>query len=191
MKYVLFSLKNKYTPQELAMVRYFYLSIFYEVSKFLLLYLFYCFMGEKTAYLISIAVLLSVRNFFGGIHFRHYSSCLAFTFIFTHSSILLSHAVEIIPYVQTGILFLCMVTSCIIRPITSKSRPPLTAKQRQIYTFCGFLVMLAYVIFFALFDRFPYRNLCFWVIFLQTLQLIAAKIINKKGDILYRVCQRI
>ncbi len=174
-------LKNVFTPYEIKLLRYFYLCIAYEGSKFIVMLFFFKALHFQNEFLTEIFVLLTLRNFYGGIHFRHYVTCFAFTFGFITAGLFLAHYVFLNSTAQIIILFLAFITSCIIRPIASSNRPPLSAKQKTIYHICGILMLLLHTLCFILFKTFPYRNICFWVIVLHTLQLIVAKTITKGG----------
>lgn len=172
-------LKNTFTSYELELLRYLYLCIAYDGSKFLIMLIFFSFFHLGREFCMEILFLLSLRNFFGGLHFKHYSSCFAFTFAFSSVGIILSHLVVLDKQLQISLLAVIILLSAAIKPIVSANRPPLSTKQESIYHCCGMTVLLVYFVLFLTLQTFPYRNICFWVIILQTLQLIAAKLLMK------------
>ena len=173
-------LKNTFTSYELALLRYLYLCIAYDVSKFLILLVFFSCFHLGREFCMEILFLISLRNFFGGMHFNRYVSCFAFTFAFSSAGIALSHLVELNSQFQISLLVVIILISIVIKPVTSSKRPPLTARQERIYHCCGMFVLFVYFALFLTIQTFPYRNLCFWVIVLQTMQLIAARLM--KGE---------
>ena len=175
MKAVKKHLKQTFTPYEQELLQYFYLCIAYDGSKFLVLLIFFSFFHVGREFCMEILFLLSLRNFFGGLHFNHYASCFAFTFAFSSTGLMLSHCIVLCNNLQTALLAVMIMISALIKPVPSADRPPLSAKQNFIYKFCGMIVLFIYFAFFLTTQTFPYRNLCFWVIVLQTLQLTAAK----------------
>lgn len=172
-------LKNSFTSYELELLRYLYLCIAYDGSKFLILLIFFSCFHFGREFCMEILFLLSVRNFFGGLHFKHYTSCFAFTFAFSSAGIAFSHLVVLEQPFQIGLLAVIILLSAAIKPIASANRPPLSAKQEKIYHCCGMVVLLIYFVLFLTLQTFPYRNICFWVIILQTLQLAVAKLLMK------------
>lgn len=175
-------LKTVFTPYELKLLRYFYLCIAYEGSKFIIMLFFFWTLQLQNEFLTEIFVLLTLRNFYGGIHFKHYLSCFAFTFSFIATGLLLAHYFFLNNAAQIVILLLSLIISCIIKPVTSSNRPPLSEKQEAIYHICGISILLLHIAFFISCKTFPYRNICFWVIVLHTLQLIVAKTFTKGGE---------
>ncbi|MCM1236397.1 MAG: accessory gene regulator B family protein [Ruminococcus flavefaciens] len=176
-------LKNTFTSYELELLRYLYLCIAYDGSKFLILLIFFNLFHLGREFCMGILFLLSLRNFFGGLHFNHYTSCFAFTFAFSSAGIALSHLVLLDKQLQTGLLLIIVLVSANIKPVVSANRPPLSVRQEKIYHACGMTVLLIYFVLFLTLQTFPYRNICFWVIILQTLQLVAAKL-STKGETL-------
>lgn len=175
------NIKANFTTEEIAKLRYLYLVLIYETSKFIFMFIFFAYFQRYKEYCICILVLLSVRNFFGGLHFQSYISCFFFTFFFVSSGLVLSKTVVLPAEYQELILLLAILFCHKIGPITSSNRPELSEKQRKVYGTCGIIVLTGYLILFITLRTFPGRNICFWVIVLQTLQLIAAKF-YRKGD---------
>lgn len=175
-------LKTVFTPYEVELINYFFLCIAYEGSKFIIMLFFFRTLHLQNEFLTEIFVLLTLRNFYGGIHFKHYLSCFAFTFGFIATGLLLAHFIFLNNAAQIIILLLALVISCIIKPIASSNRPSLSKKQETIYHICGISIFLLHITFFILCKTFPYSNICFWVIVLHTLQLIAAKTFTKGGE---------
>ena len=129
---------------------------------------------------MEILFLTSLRNFFGGLHCKRYASCFSFTFAFSSAGIVLSHLIVLNNKFQISLLAVIILISATTKPVTSASRPPLSAKLETIYRCCGMTILFIYFALFLTTQTFPYRNLCFWVIVLQTMQLTAASL--KKGE---------
>lgn len=172
-------LKDTFTSYELELIRYFYLCILYDGSKFLILLIFFSIFHLGREFCMEILFLLSLRNFFGGLHFRHYTSCFAFTFIFSSAGLALSHLAILDNNCQIALFIIAILIAITNKPVTSAGRPPLSPKQESSYHRCGMAVMLIYFVIFLTIQNFPYRNLCFWVIILQTSQLLAANLLLK------------
>ncbi len=174
-------LLRKYTERELARMRYVYTCLLYEGSKFLLMYVIFSLFQMDREYLMAIAVLLSIRNFSGGIHLSTYVGCFLFTFFFLLGALCASRTIVPPPPVQNTVLLLGALILFCVGPVTSDNRPKLTGRQERIYKSISCAVTFLYFLLFLCEKTFTYRNLMFWVIVFQILQLIAAKIC-KKGD---------
>lgn len=173
-------LLKKYTKKELARLRYVYQCLLYEVSKFLLLYVIFSLLHMGHEYLAATVVLLSIRNFSGGIHLNTYWGCFLFTFFFLFGAIAASRMIVFAPVMQNLLLLAGAVILFITGPVTSDNRPKLTRQQDRFYRSIGSAVTFLYFLLFLCEETFTFRNLFFWVIVFQILQLIAAKI-HKKG----------
>ena len=89
----------------------------------------------------------------------------------------------VLPYVgQLVILALSAGVTYLAGPVTSTKRPPMKYKKYREAQLVSTAIVVIWFFIFAFVRVFPYENLCFWVITLQTIQLICAKI-ARKGDI--------
>lgn len=174
-------LETRFSEFELAKLKYIYLCFLHEGSKFVLMLLIFSITKMQQEYLLALVVLLSIRNFSGGIHLKTYFGCLVFTFSFLLLTIIFSENIVFNYSMQNLILFFSILAMAAIGPITSSNRPALTQKQNIVYRSIGCTMLTFYFILFVAMKTFPYRNLCFWVIVFQILQLVVAKIL-KKGE---------
>ena len=175
-------LKTVFTPYELELLHYFYLCIAYEGSKFIVMLFFFRTLQLQNEFLTEIFVLLTLRNFYGGIHFKHYLSCFAFTFGFIATGLLLAHYFFLNNAAQIVILLLSLIISCIIKPVASSNRPPLSEKQEAVYHICGISILLLHIAFFISCKTFPYRNICFWLLFYIHCSLLLQKLLRKEEN---------
>lgn len=164
-----------FSDLEIARIRYAYISIFSETSKFLLLFFVFYLLHMHTAFLISIGVLLSIRNFTGGIHLDHYTSCLAFTFLFLFLSILLSRYVILSTGLQILIMEIGVIIVYRIGGVSSDRRPEPSPEKAYLFKMIACVLLIIYIALFLCVKNLPWKNLMFWVIVLQITQLAAAK----------------
>lgn len=172
--------KTELSKLELARIHYLFLCLFSEGSKLLIMYVVFHSLHMTREYFITLIVLLSVRNFSGGIHLKHYTSCLLFTFGFILSIILVSRTVVLNNMVESGLLLIAAVLLLITGPITSDSRPALSPEQDKSFRRTGFVIILIYALLLFCMKTLACHDLIFWVIVFQILQLIAAKIIKER-----------
>ena len=172
--------KTELSKLELARIHYLFLCIVSEGSKLLIMYIIFHSLHMTREYFITLIVLLSVRNFSGGIHLKHYTSCLLFTFGFILSIILMSRAVALNAMIEGGLLLIAAVLLLITGPVTSDSRPALSPEQDRSFRRTGFVIILIYSFVLFCMKTLTCHDLIFWVIVFQILQLIAAKMIKER-----------
>lgn len=171
----------QFTDFEMQKMNYTISVISYEFSKFIILGIAFAVLGLFPEYAVLMLTLIPIRAFSGGIHFDHYYSCFLFTSLFFALPVLLSGIVLPHP-IQLAVLLVCAVITYFIGPVTSKKRPPIQYARYQVFRRISTGLLLVWFFIFAFVGAFPYENLCFWIIALQTIQLICAKI-ARKGDI--------
>lgn len=171
----------EFTDYEMKRLDY-TLSVFKcEGSKLFILAAAFAVWGHFPEYIIVILTLLPVRRYSGGIHFNHYGSCFLFTALFFVLPVLLDGVVLSYP-VQLAVLLFNVTATYLVGPVTSRKRPPLEYKKYRKFRYMSTTFVFAWFILFAFVRVFPYGNLCFWVLTLQTIQLICARI-ARKGEI--------
>lgn len=173
----------EFTDFEMQKINFMISVIKCELSKVIILGAAFAIFGFFTEYMVLMLTLIPIRMFSGGIHFNHYSSCFLFTSLFSVLPVLLTGIV--LPHqTQLVILGLCVAIIYLIGPVTSTKRPPIRYERYRAFRLIATSVSLVWFFVFAFAGAFPYQNLCFWVIALQTIQLICAKI-ARKGDKIY------
>lgn len=170
------------TKKEAALLKFTFLCLVTDGSKFLIMYIIFRMLSLTTEYLIVLAVLLSIRNFTGGIHLKHYISCLIFTISFVSGAIFLSSSLNISEEIQNITLLLTIPVIYLVGPVLSAGRPELDKTQIAHTKRITGSILLVYSLIFICMGTFPYRNLIYWVIIFQIVQLIAAKIIRSQQE---------
>ncbi|MCI9079369.1 MAG: accessory gene regulator B family protein [Lachnospiraceae bacterium] len=170
------------TSYDLKWLKYYMLCFVYEVSKFIIMLVLFTYLHLNTEYLVTILVLCTLRHNIGGIHFKHYWSCFAFSLFFIAGIIVCSKLVIVNNFIQIFTIVLCMIFTFSIGPIQAETRPPLDEKHFILYRNTACIILLLFLILFICMKSFAYRNLTYWVIVFQTLQLIAAKITGRRGE---------
>ena len=167
---------------EKAKLNYFFSCIVYEGSKIILFLLFFTITGHLKEFLYSILILLPLRIISGGLHFKHYLSCFAFSFGYFY--VVTTPLRSMIP--TFGITFvtlcICVLVNFHVGPVTSDSRPALSAKdikQGKLHI----LVATIYdtILTIVLYDT-ELAPIGFWTILLHSVQLVIAKLRKKRGE---------
>lgn len=169
-----------FTELEIARIRYVIISFISETSKLAVLFTVFSLMNRQKELLAAILVLLSIRNFTGGIHLSHYLSCLLFTFSFLLSAVGLAELCFPPLWIQVLSLAAGILIVGVIGPVSSDRRPAPSKKKGNIFRLIACMVLLVYILLLLNVRYLPFRNLIFWVSILQILQLVAAKLIKER-----------
>ena len=154
-----------------------------EFSKICVFFLIFMCLNLIPEYIIALFTLMVLRSNGGGLHFKHFISCLVVSFIFLYSSILL--AKYIIPpksILYTSIL-LCLPLGYALVPITSSNRPPATSEQIGKSKRNTAISILFLFILICLCSNMHHIYICYWTIILHILQLIIAHIKEVKKNV--------
>ena len=175
-----------YSDYEMALIKYSVTAMLSEVSKIVILSIFYLSIGKFDLFVAFSILLIFLRINGGGYHCKHYVTCLMLSFFISIC------ATIILPFIfiPNHILMLIFLTICLyityyVGPIPSPFRPtPSSILIKQCNIRC-FLVISLFIIVVSIFNTNtvikPYLIVGFWTIILHTLQLIIAKIL-RKGD---------
>lgn len=150
-----------------------------EISK--LLIMGFIFRDRLGIYVVAVSVMIFLRTATGGLHCKKYISCLLASFIYLFLAIVILPMIPVNKVFQLILLFLCMLCTYYIGPVTSTVHLPLkdgTVKRVKVqaFLFVFFFITVTYIV-----PENHYIIVGFWVIILNTLQLIVARII-KKGE---------
>ena len=164
-----------------AKLNYFFSCILYEGSKILLFLIFFALTQRLKGFLYSMLILLPLRIISGGLHFKHYLGCFAFSFGYFY--IVNIPLANFMPSLAITLLILC---GCIfmnyrIGPITSDSRPALTPEEIRRGKFHILVATIYDTILTTLFYETSLAPIGFWTIVLHSVQLIIAKLRKKRG----------
>ena len=167
-----------YSDYQIALLRYFFEATFYDFSKLIILGFFFGFIGYTFEYFVAVITLMLLRTSVGGLHFNTYSKCFAFTFAFLILGVIFLPLVTVGKLTMLIALFVCVVITNIIGPITSSYRKTPTGvliqnSKRKASHFIFFYCLLVFII-----PLNKYIITGFWVIILQTLQLAVAFILK-------------
>lgn len=167
-----------YTDYDIKLLKYFFKAMFYEVTKFIMMGVFFFFLGYLYEYLFGVTILLIIRTSSGGLHFKTYIGCFVFTILFFLTSVVLLPLINVPQWLMMTYLLICMVLTNYIGPITSCFRPApdgvLIRKSKKNST----LMIFLYCLLVFIIPENPYISVGFWIIILQTVQLTFAHIIN-------------
>ncbi len=166
-----------YSFEQLENIKYSLLTVLSESEKLIILSIIFLTLGKFNELIIVALALSSIRVFAGGLHFAKFWSCFAFTLIFFILCILvmpnifyLSNEVRIIA------LSLGVIVNFMLAPICSKHRP-IYSKERKMRFRLISTALTILTAFFAIKNN-PFQAELTWVVILQNIQLIFAKLLE-------------
>ena len=169
----------QFDDYQVALLQFIGKTFLSEISKLLIMGII--FRDRLDLYAAAITVMIFLRTATGGLHCKRYISCLLASFTYVFLSIMVLPLIPVNKVFQLILLFICMLSTYSIGPVTSTVHLPLTdglVKRVKIraFLFIFFFIVVTYIV-----PESPYITVGFWVIILHTLQLGAARII-KKGE---------
>ena len=172
---------NKLPELDRKVLRFSGQLIFGELSKIIILFLFFTFFHMTKEFVFSTLALIPIRCKIGGLHCRTYLGCLSVTLMIYISAIMILPAtIPLTPIVITVLLLCCASMYIYIGPIINPTRPKLSSCQiKQAKSIAAGFIIGYIMLSCAL--HFNHYVICgVWIIIIQTLQLIAAHIQRKR-----------
>lgn len=176
-------LKDKYgySDYEIKLLEYYIKSLLYDLCKLIPIGIFFFAFGYFTEYLIAVLTLFLIRSSLGGLHFKRYFSCLVFTTAFFITGILMLPTIYLNTALMLLFLLICMIITNFIGPIVSCYREtPSGLLIRKCKKKSTIIIFIYCLLIFITPDN-HYLTIGFWVIILQTLQLVFAYIKHREG----------
>lgn len=171
----------EYSDYQIAQIKYGLLSMFYEVSKFLLMGIYFYFTGQMKLYLFSVIILCMLRTATGGLHFQHYMSCFAMTFAVFLCGVQLLPMIPVVKNLHMLFLLLCILINYKYAPIVSSYRPIPDGIMIRRAKIQSFAIISVYALFLFILPDNPYLTVGSWIIILQSLQLFAAGLRERRS----------
>lgn len=166
-----------------AKVNYVISCIIYEGSKIFLFFVFFSYIHQLNSFFYCLIMLLPLRIISGGLHFKHYTSCLCFSFLYFCMAIIILAPFKLPLGISIILLTVCTVINYKIGPVTSNSRPQLEPEEIKKGKLNIFIATCYELILTILFFDTLLSTVGFWTIILHTLQLIIASFRKKRGEI--------
>lgn len=156
--------------------------IFYDVSKLLMFVILFALLHRLDLFLFAFIILLPLRLSSGGLHFKHYTSCLLFSLGYF---LLVTIPLADIWLPLGNILIslgLCTIINGLLSPIRSASRPPLPPSEILRYKKKALLATAFGILLLIVSYRTKYFPAGYWTILLHSVQLAIAKLRKKRGE---------
>ncbi|MBD5474817.1 MAG: accessory gene regulator B family protein [Lachnospiraceae bacterium] len=184
LKYILHTSLN-YDNYQIEQIKYILCSFSSEISKLILLAVFFTCIGKVPEFIVSVICLLTVRSYTGGIHLKHYFSCLLLSFIIFFLGICILPVHTSLNVLEILIILgIDIAAVYLLGAVPSPYRLPLTPKQRRHSSNKAAISIVTYMYILSLFHECQSLYAGLWIITLQILQLVFAKIncLLNKGE---------
>jgi accessory gene regulator B len=150
-----------------------------ELSKLVLLLIFFSLISRLSLFLFSLCILLSVRACSGGLHLNSNLKCFMVTFVYFSITVILSPYVMAINHFQSihiTLLIFSLIVIYVLSPKTSNFRPITNKKRRQMLKNISVFIVLLWIIILHTYIQSPlYYTVGVWSIFLQSIQLFIGR----------------
>lgn len=177
--HTLLSEEFHFTNFQIKLIWYRLLSLLSEISKILLMGIFFFYYGYFTEYLFAAAVLIFIRTCTGGIHLKHYTTCLIMTFTFLFLSVCILPQFPMTKLAQLLCMLLCFAGNAYAAPIVSGCRPEPDGIRIRKAKVQASIIICIYASILYVIPEHPLITVGFWIIILQSAQLVAAKLIKQ------------
>ena len=154
-----------------------------DLSKFIILLLFFSLIGKPTFFILTFPFLSLLRLFTGGLHFKTYFGCLSFSFAFFLIIFFCSIYIHLDDIDIVLILLFSLITIYTVAPIPSKSRPKYNSKKLLKFKSLAILIVLLSVLIFYLTHKSPFLVSQIWVMLFGSIQLLISKEVTKDEDV--------
>lgn len=182
-------LKEQYqfSDYQIAQLQYVGKTFASEISK--LLIMGFVFRHQLGVYCFAVTVMILLRTATGGIHCKKYITCFMVSFAYMFLALTVLPLIPVNKVFQLILLLLCMIGSYVIGPVTSVVHVPLGDDCVKKVKVQSFLIIFFYIVISYIIPENPCITAGFWVIILNTLQLIAARILKKGEPYERKICE--
>lgn len=177
----------EFSDFQMEQLRFLFKSLFSEFTKIIIMGFF--FIDQLPVYFLALFALALLRTSTGGLHCQKYFSCLCVSFIYVLLCIRILPLLYVNKLLQMLLLLVCLLLTYYLGPVTSSVHLPLAPKRIKEVKLQAFVVIFLFLIATYILPENPYITVCFWIICLHTIQLLAAKIL-KKGVLFHAKTQQ-
>lgn len=173
--------KYNYTDYQMKVLKFVFTVLIGELGKIVVIG--FLFLKCYPLYLCCVLLLGTLRPSTGGVHCRTYLGCLVATAAYFAACIYALPYIPVSLIVRVGLLILCMAINYMIGPVVSKNHKPLSEKGIKNSLIRSFAVVSCFIIFTLINPYHAFAIAGFWIVILNTLQLVIAKILRKEKKV--------
>lgn len=178
MEMILDKLQASYSlsDQDRAYLKFSLTGLFYDLSKILIFFLFFLYMGKTTVFLFDMTLLILLRGNQGGLHLKHYATCFLFSLGVLIFSIYLMPGLLVLPKPAMLVaLMICMLINYCIGPVRN---PKCHIEDNSFFARIQANIFMIVFIYSVILYLCPVNYLLttgFWIIIFHSIQLAIAK----------------
>lgn len=171
------------SPKEQKFMTFRLKCMLYDMSKVILFVAFFTAIHKLDSFVYAFLIFFPVRQISGGLHFKHYVSCLVFSFVYMYAAVVLLAPMKLALVTVIPILAVCTAVIYMIGPILAPTRPALTRQEFAERRLKAFKIICYEIVLTVLFFDSELASAGYWTIIMHTLQLLIAWIMknSKKG----------
>lgn len=154
----------------------------YDISKLILFITFFAAIHKLDSFVYAFLIFYPIRQISGGLHFKHYVSCLVFSFVYMYLAVAVLAPITLELVAVVPILVTCAGIIYLIGPIRPPSRPALSRQEFEEHRKKALGIVCYESVLIILFFDSRLASAAYWTIILHALQLIMAFIIKKGGE---------
>ncbi len=170
------------SPKEQTFLIFRIKCILYDISKLILFIAFFAAMHKLNSFVYAFLIFFPIRRISGGLHFKHYVSCLIFSFVYMYLAVVVLAPIRLEFAVVVPILTICAIVIYWIGPIRPPSRPALSRPEFEEHRKKALSIVCYEAVLIVLFFDNPLSGAGYWTIILHALQLIVAFMMKKGGE---------
>lgn len=156
--------------------------ILYDVSKLILFVAFFAVIHKLSSFIFAFLIFYPIRQISGGLHYKHYFSCLVFSFVYMVLVVTVLAPLTLNLAAVVPILAVCATVVYAIGSIRPPSRPALNQQEFAEQRRKALNIVCYESVLIVLFFDSRLASAGYWTIILHTLQLVMAFIIKKGGE---------
>lgn len=156
--------------------------IIYDISKLILFVTFFAVIHRLSSFIFAFLIFYPIRQISGGLHFKHYISCLAFSFVYMVFVVIVLAPLTLDFAVVVPILAVCAAVVYAIGPVRPPSRPALNKQEFAEQRKKALSIVCYEAVLVVLFFDSDLASVGYWTIILHPLQLVMAYFIKKGGE---------
>ncbi len=173
---------HDFTDYELKLIRFYFTGILYDISKTLIIGIFFYWIGKFPEFLFTLVPLLLLRKTTGGYHLKTYWTCFLASLIYFILAVLVLPACVPLPMTWMQLtLLVCVWIMYYIGPISSNREIRMEQTQLHKVHIQSFQIVFVLSILLFLFPDTKYLTASFWTVVLHSIQLIITKL-KKRGE---------
>lgn len=150
-----------------------------DLSKFIILLLFFSLIGKSMFFILTFPFLSLLRILTGGLHFKTYFGCLSFSFAFFLATLFCSTYVYLDDIHIILILLFSLISIYAAAPVPAKGRPKYSSKKIIKFKTLAMLLVMFSALLFYLTHKSPLLVSHIWVMLFESVQLLISKEVMK------------